>query len=253
MKNLAFLFFALAIMPFSNAEEPKNKVPQIAVHGEGILYKPADQLQLVIGVVTQDPDPQKALSMNNDKMAQLVASMKKTGLSSSEYQSGQFYIQPIYTNPPKDPKPDWQQKISHYEVSNNLQIKTQRLELAGTLISAAAQAGANKIGEIQFVVKNPQQYHAEAIQLATANAMTDAMVLSRAAGLQIVGIRSITLDHARPHYPMMAKMSFDSYAAGGATTPIEPGEVQINATVDMVFEITSTFAQDPSSSKPVGK
>jgi len=234
----------------NEAGEPKNHIPQMVVRGEGVLYKPSDQLQITLGVVTQDADPQKALSMNNEKMAQLIDRVATVGLSRSEYQTGQFYIQPIYTPPPKDIPPDWQQKISHYEVNNNLQIKTQRLELAGQLISAAATAGANKISDIQFTVKDPRPFHAEAIEVAAKNAMADAAVLAKATGVTIVGIRSIALDHeqSRP-YPMMAKANFDAF--GGAPTPIEAGDVEVHAAVDMVFEIRPVFALDSAAGKSV--
>lgn len=242
------LFIGNCIFMCSEAVEQKNNFPQLVVRGEGILFKPADQLQITLGVVTQDVDPQKALTMNNEQMTHLIDSVSKVGLSRSEYQTGQFYIQPIYTQPPRDIPPDWHQKISHYEVSNNLQIKTQHLDLAGQLISAAAQAGANKISDIQFTVQDPRLYHAEAIEVAAKNAMSDAAVLAKATGVSIVGVRSVVLDHnqSRP-FPMMAKANFDSY--GGESTPIEAGDVEVRAAVDIVFEISSAFAPDSSSGK----
>lgn len=214
--------------------------PKLLVKGEALLFKPADQMQLSVGVVTQHDDPQQALRLNNAKMAQVIKSLNQLGLVHTDYQTGQFQIQPIHTVPPKEPPADWKAKVSHYEVTNTIRIKTQRLDLTSEIILASSQSGANQIENIQFDLKDPRSYRAEAIKKATENAIADANILAKAAGVKLTGVRSLTLDQGHPVFSapraLMYKASAESLSEN---TPIEAGAIEVRASVDMIFDISA--------------
>ncbi|MBA3721969.1 MAG: SIMPL domain-containing protein [Parachlamydiaceae bacterium] len=240
-KLCGFFLVCLSISNFSVfADETTQNSPQLFVKGEAVLFKPADQLKMTIGIVTQDNDAKKALQINNEKMNKVVLILTKIGLPDSDFQTDQFHIYPIYKQPPKEIPPDWNPVISHYEVSNTIQIATQKMDLADKIITDTANAGANKIDSIQFDLKNPRIYRAEAINVATQNAIDDANVLAEAAHVKLLGVRSISLDHSQTPYPVMSKMAF---AVGSQdvsnTTPIEAGNIEVRANVDVVFDIGS--------------
>lgn len=231
--SIAFILSA----PFIVAVEHSNEMnfPHLVVRGESLLFKPADQLEISVGVMTEDVNPQKALQSNNEKMEQVVKELNGAGLTSKEYRTGQFQIRPVYTNPPQNAPIDWKQKIDHYEVTNSLHIKTENLPWAGKFLSVASQAGSNQIDHIQFNLKEPRQYRAEAIQKATENAIADAKVLAEAAQVKLIKARYVALDPNVNHFSaprlMMAKMGTQG------DVPLEAGDVEVRAAVEMIFEI----------------
>jgi uncharacterized protein YggE len=64
------------------------------------------------------------------------------------------------------------------------------------------------------------------------NAIKDAEALAKTAGLSVKRIIKITYDQ-RDHYPLREM----SVAAAPAATPISAGEIQVQASVQVVFEL----------------
>lgn len=221
------IFFILSVHTINASE------PSLSVRGQATIAKPADQLQISIGVTTTGVDAKSALKDNNKKMNQLIKAFSDMGLSQNEYQTGQFSIHPIYTNRPNSAPSDWTAKIVGFEIVNTLDIQTDKIDQAGDLIDAATSAGANSINSINFNISNMQKFRDELIYAATSNAIEDAKSLSQAAGVKLKKITSITIDDAAspPRQPYMMK----SMAAEG--TPIAAGDVEMRASVSVIFEI----------------
>ncbi len=233
--SLFLCVFQLALQ----AEGDFEQTPKLVVKGEASVFKPADQMEVSLGIVTTDENSNVALNENNKRMHQVIANLKALGLDESDYQTGHFRIQPIYRKPARNERPEEvHQVIDRYEVTNAIQIKTQKLPLADKIIGAAVQGGVNQVDQLNFNLNNPQLYRAEAIQLAAQNAISDAQALAGAAGVKLTRVLYLSLDHWNnfPHLPgatMMAR------AVAGNETPLEAGNVEIHATVQMTFEIGS--------------
>ena len=223
----------------ATADEVDAVVPVLTVRGDAQLDKPADELRIRVGVVTESDEATIALQENSRQMNDVIDALKKTGLTDNEYQTSQFQIQPMYTRRPRQADATWKPKIIGYRVSNSLNVKTKKLELAGKLIQAANEAGANSIDSISFGLADPRTHRTEAIRVATANAIADATTLADAAGLRLVRVLSITLDQAaapRP-IPTMQRMSAGMAMAEAAPPPIQPGDVTVHANVTVVYQI----------------
>jgi uncharacterized protein YggE len=111
------------------------------------------------------------------------------------------------------------------------------------MIGAAVEGGANQIEQLNFNLNNPQAYRAEVIHLATQNAISDAQALANAAAVRLVRILSLSMDQWQhqprfSHFSLMAKAGEANQA--GVETPLEPGSVELQATVYMTFEIAPT-------------
>lgn len=226
----AKLFFILyALTSVISAKEPSI----LTVSGYASLHKPADQLNMSVGVVTEGESAEEALKSNGQKMHAVLAILEEKGFSKKEFSTGQFNITPIYSTYPQNPPPDWSPKIIGYRVSNILEIKTDKLPQAGEIIDSLSLAGANSIDQISFKLKDAQQYRQEAIQSATELAMKDAKSLAAAADIELGRIRQIQLDNATAVEPRFKAFS----ASLDRSTPIEASEVAINAKVTIVYEI----------------
>lgn len=211
-------------------------LPTLTVRGSAILSKPADELRINIGAVSQGETAEDALKNNNKKMERIIKSLMQNGLQKEEYATGRFNIRPVYSERPKNPKPEWSPEIVGYEVANSLTIKTDKLDTAGVLIDQAAKAGANSIDNIAFHLKDPNKYRGEVIDAAARKAIEDAKILSQATGTSLVRIQTVILDEATPT-PMPRNASFFMKTASQESVPIEPGEIEVSGAVTIVYEI----------------
>jgi uncharacterized protein len=228
-----FLFFCLSGAATLQAVDTNLSFPSLSVQGHASISRPADKLQISVGVVSQGKNAKIALEENNAQMNQLMAALKEAGLTKSELQTGRFSINPVYTQRPRDAKPDWAPRIVGFEVNNSVTVSTEKIDHAGAFIDAAAKGGANTIDSIQFLIGNPQIYRNELIEAATQNALKDAKALSQAAGVDLARVYSVSIDDAQQNIrqPFMMK------AMGAESTPIVAGDVELSASVSLVYEI----------------
>ncbi len=230
-----FAAFAL-ISQMGWAHDKNPEIPRMTVNGEATLFKPADQMELQVDVVTEGTEAQKAVEENNRIMAQTLNNLKKIGLNEEEYYTSRYQVMPIYPTV-KDPKEN-PHKIDHYEVHHTLAIKTQKLNLKNAIVGAVVEGGANQITSLTFNSANPQSYREEAIAQAAQNALDNANALANASKVKIVRILSVAVeqltDQSRNQTPRlaMAKVSM-----GNAEPSISEGPMEIFATVNMVLEI----------------
>lgn len=235
-RSLAIKAFILSSVISGAAHAEGLSLPILTVQGRATLSKPADELRINIGAVTQEKTAEKALDSNNDKMEKIINALKQNGLEKGEYATGRFTIRPVYGERPKNPPPGWTPEIVGYEVTSSLSVKTGKIDKAGILIDQAARAGANSIDNISFGLKDPNKYRTEAIDAATKNALQDAKTLGLAAGVSLVSIQSINLDEASPA-PMPRHGPFYMKAMGAESVPIEPGEIEITSSVTIQYQI----------------
>lgn len=226
--NRYLLIFALLFSAL------QAEVPKLSVRGDAVLKKPADQAIITIGVVTEAESAQDAMEANSRKMSLVMTSLRDFGLDKSEYQTGRFQVMPQYTPRPDKAPANWKARIEGYQVTHNLTITTTMLKKLGDLLDMVVATGVNSIDDIQFTLKDHHIHRKEAIYQATSAAMQDARNLADAANVHLNQVLLITLDQSnvQPVFynaaPMMAK-----------GTVIEPGNVDVTATVHITFELTN--------------
>lgn len=210
---------------------------KLTVRGDAELTRPADQVHLRIGVVTEAEEAAAALEENTTRMNAVIRAVTKAGLTEEEYETGRFQIRPKYSRRPRQVPPDWKPQIVGFEVTNDLRIKTTRIDLAGKLIGTANAAGANSVDVAGFGLEDPRKYRAEAVATATRHAIDDARTLADAASLELVRILHISLD-SQPVQAPVTQMAMQARAMSDVgAPPITPGDVTIRAYVTIVYEI----------------
>jgi uncharacterized protein len=245
MKCVSYLFVTVFIFLMggggagAGGNDCFDEVPQLAVRGEALLSVPADQMQMNMGVVTSADTAEEALELNTQKMKRVEKALLKTGLVKDEYRTGRFQIQPKWMPRPRQAPKDWQPRIAGYSVTNSLQVKTRKLKLAGKLIEAGIEAGANQINSIIFNLADPRKFRSRAIEKATANAKADAASLARAAGVNLAGILLLKLENTAEVPKKLRLANFMESAAprGDVSPPISPEDVTVRASIMLIYRI----------------
>lgn len=229
---LLFLLAGLAPSRPSFAAEPAY----LHVSGEAVLQVPADQAEFRVGVQTDGVTAEQALENNSKAMRQVEQKLLLAGLEKGEYSTARFQLQPRWSPRPRDAEPDWRPRIVGFSVSNSFAVRTTKLEILGKLIEAASAAGANDIGQISFSLADPRAHRRSAIEQATKNAIADAKTLAASAGVRLLEIADITLDHAAlPPVRPMSEGVMRTMAVAAAPPIAAPDDLEVRASVSIRY------------------
>lgn len=215
----------------------------LSVRGEAQILAEPDQVSFSLGVTTESAVAKKAIADNSKKMQSVIRALDLAGLSSYDYKTQNYRVQPVWSSRPNNAGKQWKAEIVAYRVSNNLQVTTQLIDRVGDIIAKATDAGANQVNAIHFSLSDPRQYRQQAITRAMTNAKDDAETLAAASGDVIVRTLTLQLDNAAASKVRveMAKMSRSnllmSDAVSSAAPPIESGDITVRASVSVTYEI----------------
>jgi hypothetical protein len=232
-RTLPILFLPLALAGLANAQpaRPEPASPRLirAAGSAQISVKP-DQAEINIGVVSEAETAKAAAAANAEDSAKVIEQLKKAGGPDTEIRTVNYSVHPRYqhSNDGRDPK------ITGFTANNTVRVKLNDLAKVGELIDLATQTGANQIHGIQFTLRNEQAARGQALQQATQEAMASAEAMAAAIGAKLGQVRSVEEQGAEPPRPMhMMAMA----EARGAATPIEPGTIEVSASVTVTVEM----------------
>lgn len=213
---------------------PEQPSPRISVTGEGEVSIAPDMAILNLSVLREADTARDAVSAGSEAMKQVLAALKAAGIAERDLQSAGLRIQPRYTQPGSQGRPQ-APKIAGYAASQGLTVRVRDLAALGTILDKVIALGVNQGGDVTFVNDDPKPSLAEARKRAVADAMERARTLAEAANVKLGRILSIEESSARPGPVPMPKMM--RAAAADSFVPVERGENSYGASVSVVFEI----------------
>jgi uncharacterized protein YggE len=235
MKRFALVVGILLLLSstaLAQQERQRPRVPSITVTGDAVISAEPNQAQIDIGVVTQARTAPDASKENAERLTRVLAEIKKLLMKDDEVKTSGYSLTPNYRYP-QGGKPE----IVGYNANNTVRIKTNHLEIAGRLIDAAMQAGANNVNRLVFTLKDEQAAQLDALRSASAKAKTKAEAVAASLGLKVVKIVSVT-ENERAVHPVFRQAMAARAEAAPAPTPVEPGTVEVRSTVSMTVEVS---------------
>lgn len=238
-KKIQFIVFAIVLLmaivisPVMAQNDTKDRVITTSATGE-VLGAP-DMAQISVGVQTQSPDVRVAQAENAIIMDNLVNALLGAGIAKDDIQTSGYSIYPVYESNPMGLTP----KIQYYQVTNTVQITVRDVNRVGEIIDIAVSNGANQANGISFTLSDEKARAVRnvALQEAVVQAKADADTVAAATGVQIIGVRDISVGASYP------PIRYDSYSAAGSgisqkvPTPIEPGQITESAQVTITYLI----------------
>ena len=228
-----FLLLLCGLSGVAHAQPPPEAAPpSLRVTASATVTTAPDRVEIDIGVTTQARSSKEAASQNAERIDLVIAEVRREAGAAATVETVHYSVRPDYRQP-ENRKPE----ISGYTVANVVRVTLDDLAKAGDIIDAATRSGANEIRRLQFGLKDPQAIQAQALRAAAANARSQADALAAALGVKVVRILSAA-DAGSPVRPM-ADVMFAARAEALAT-PVEPGMIEVSATVTLTVEIGDT-------------
>ncbi|TMV08987.1 DUF541 domain-containing protein [Ruegeria sediminis] len=229
MKTLAFLIAALVAATTALADAQERR---ITVTGTGSAEAAPDMATITLGVTNQDTEAAAAMWATSEVVAQILTRLEQMGVEPRDVQTRDLSVSPVWNRNPE--KEDEAPKITGFVASNRVFVRLRDLDQLGEVLDAVIRDGANEFGGLSFGVLDPEPLAATARAEAVADAMAKAQQLAEAAGLKLGKVISID-EHGAVGRPMM-RMSEMAMADAGSV-PVAAGEIAVEASVSMVFEI----------------
>lgn len=198
----------------------------MTVTGNASLSIEPDTVSIQLEVMTENRQLSQAQQENAQKMNQVIQSLLQLGIPKENIQTTEFRINPMYDYV------DGKQLFRGYQVSNTITVQTKDINQAGKIIDTAVQNGVNQVSNIQFSVENKHAYYQQALRTAVQDAISKAESIAKTLNVNFdpIPIKIVEEVSGNP-------TTFKTYATmeNSNSTPIEPGQINISATVKTQF------------------
>ena len=215
------------------AGNDSEKSGEINVSGTGTINVNPEVAYVTLGVNTKGTDPKDALEENNRLIAAVISVIRDKGVAEKDIRTTDFNIYPDYNyNYDK-----YEEQLRGYTVTNNVSVVIRNIAIVGDVLGAAADAGANSYGGVQFGLLDNSAAYNEALVLALKNAVDKAEAIAGALGKPIGSPASITetVNYYSPYYAATENLSRD---AAVGSVPVSTGKLTVSANVQMTYEFT---------------
>lgn len=225
-------------------EQSKNA---ISANGSHAVKVAPDIAYISIGVETFSKDPKEAQKENSEKMDKVYKKLQSLGIEEKDIKTSNYNIHPRYewneieATPQKGVVERKSNRILiGYEVNNMVTVTIRDLDKVGAVLDATVEAGVNEANSVSFGLskeKSEKQY-LEALKKAVTNAKMKAEAMASVYGITLGKPSNIIESGA--YAPEAIKFRFTAEMNAGKmqdnATPISPGEMEIRANVNVVYE-----------------
>jgi uncharacterized protein YggE len=218
-------------------DETKPETPTLTVSETGTVTHAPDTAFVTFGLETTGKSLTDAQRRNSLAIRKVMDRLRELQIDEERIQTSAFTVSPQYRPPPNRPAdpPPASTEIVGYIVSNMVTVEIRALDRVGTVIEEVLKAGANSFQGLHWGLRDEQAVRLNALKQAAAKAREKASVLSETLHVKLARILSVTEggQAIRPPMPMV-RMAMEATAGD---VPISPGELKIEATVTLVYEI----------------
>jgi uncharacterized protein len=219
---------SLGIVTPLPAVAQQTERPRIVVAGEASVSVEPDMAQIRAGVTSDAKTAREAAEVNAKAMTAVMNAVRGLGIPATDVQTSRYSIQPIYESAPQA-----RNRLTGFQATNSVLIKVRQIDKIDDLVDNLVSAGANTMGNIEFIVSEPSRHLDDARRQAIDDARRKAQLYAEAAGIKVgPAIEIVEQSTTMPPQPMMM-----ARGAPTAQTPIAPGERTLRLTVSISYEI----------------
>lgn len=204
-------------------------LPSLVVGASAEVRVTPDRAELSVAVESRARTAAQASAENARVQTAVLEAVRRQGVTGPQLQTRSMQVTPEYQYPREGGRPT----VTGYVARNEVVVTLTDLAKVGAVIDAALGQGATSISGPRFMLSNPDSARREALDAAVRKAMADAQVMARAAGVRVGRVLEMSthsgsevFEAARPAIMMRA-------AADAAPTPIESGNITIQASVQL--------------------
>lgn len=209
-------------------------VPFVRVHGDATISAQPDRVQLDVGVISQGATSQAAAELNA-RQSRAVVDILRQMLPAANIQTVNFSVNPNYEYPKDGSAP----VIRGYTANNTVRVALDDLTQLPKLVDAATKAGASNVNRLNFMLRDESRSRAEALGKAADQARAGATALADRLHVKLGKLLRVEEEQPVIVSPGRQVELAAAVRTGTATpAPIEPGSIEVHASVSLTYEVT---------------
>jgi uncharacterized protein YggE len=243
VKQLFAVLTLMAVAWAGGAQDARIAAPPaVTVVGEGRVSADPDRAIVRLGATIQREDAASAQRELDAVMQRATDAIVALGIARASVQTSSLTLRPIYANDEPTAETGAQRarraaepRIVAYRATNVVRVTVDDLRLVGGVIDAGITAGANEIRGVSFALQNDLPYRLNAIERAAEVALQKARAVSSALGVRLTEPLDVREQSAVIPYRELDERF--ARAELGAAAAIEPGEIAVEASVELRYGI----------------
>jgi hypothetical protein len=217
----------------ANAQTAGRRAATLSVSGDGSVTRAPDRATVSFRIETTNDEAAAATSANAAIANALAAKLAPFHIPASAISTSGYSLN--YNPRPAKPDPASTQRYG-YTVERTIDVVVDSPDASGAVVDAGVAAGVTNVNGISFSLRDRHAAVRAAQALALADAVAQARSLAAAAKVRLVRILAISPAGGSGPSPIMRPGARLMMAASVPTT-IDPGNLTVDATVDVVYEI----------------
>jgi uncharacterized protein YggE len=203
----------------------------IVVVGEGTASGSPDIAYVSLGVQSEAKTAREAIDANSSTMTKVIEAVKQAGIPENKIRTSGLSLTPVTAAP--RPGEETPQTVA-YRAHNMVTVTVEDIKRTAPVLDAGIAAGANALNGVQFSLKDATALRRQALEAAAQQARSKAESLAGALGLRITGIR-LAEEQGGDASPLARPEMAAAADAGGASVPVQTGELTVVARVRVTF------------------
>jgi uncharacterized protein len=205
--------------------------PAVVTVGRGVVKRAPDQAWVTIAAESRAKTPGEAQKMNADAMSAVLEKLKGVSLPPEAIRTSAYELRPEFDYANN------RQTLRGYVARNAVEVRVDDLAKLGQVLDVAVSAGATSVGGVRFEIKDRASAEQQAIQRAVADAREQAATAAQAAGMKVERVIRIEVNREGSMPPPRPMGFRTGVAVAGGEPPIEPGELEVRATVTLTAAV----------------
>jgi uncharacterized protein YggE len=227
----------LLLLPSTLRAQEAVQPNTVSVSATASVQRQPDQAVVQLAVESFAQTAPAATAENSKKMDAVIKALRQLGLKQDQIRTLGFSIDPEYDYSSGAPRQPGEDRLIGYRARNTVQVTTNDIAQAGNIIDAAIKAGANRVTNLNFQLRDPEAARQEALRLAVARAKTEAETIATALGQRLgPAIAATTTGGYAPPRPLEMR-AMAATAEMAMAPPITPGLLEITAQVSVLYSL----------------
>lgn len=222
----AALVSAFVAWPDSATSAADAAEEGITVTAVGSVEAVPDRAELVFGVTTNGATAEEASRANARQMRGLIDALKTAGVRTEDIRTQSVSVSPRHS-------PEGKQ-LPGFTAENSVSVKVASAR-AGAIVDLAVANGATNTSGPSFDVSDRDELYRDALAGAVREARKKAEAIGAAGGVSVGDVTQV-VEGGEAGPPVFLEATARDRAT---TTPVEPGQEEIQATLTVTFAVGS--------------
>ena len=158
----------------------------LRVSGTAVVRAAPDVATVRLGYESRNRRARPAKLANDRVMRKVLAAMEQAGVARKDIQTVEYRLYPVWEfDPPTT-------RTLFWHVLHMVEVRVRQVDTVADVIDAAAEAGADKVDNVEFSVDSLHKLRAQAREMATKVAREKGEQLARLMGARLGKIMAIT-------------------------------------------------------------